>query len=114
MVIGNKALLNGAIGNLLANALKYGPRAHGEIRVAVERGGIGWIFEVDSPGRPIPARERTVIFEAWRRGYNERRAKGSGLGLAIVRRIVERHGGEVGVKPLEDRGGNRFYFTLPA
>ena len=39
--------------------------------------------------------------------------KGAGLGLAIVRRIVERHGGEVGVLPLNGRG-NRFYFTLPA
>jgi signal transduction histidine kinase len=113
MVIGDQALLCGAVGNLLANALKYGSRSNSEIRIRVERGTNGWVFTIDSHGRQIAARDRAVIFDAWRRGHNERRAKGAGLGLAIVRRIVERHGGEVGVLPLESRG-NRFYFTLPA
>ncbi len=97
----------------MANALKYGSRSNTEIRIGVTREGMGWTFTVDSHGRQIPARERTIIFDPWRRGHNERRAKGAGLGLAIVRRIVERHGGEVGVLPLNGRG-NRFYFTLPA
>jgi signal transduction histidine kinase len=113
MVVGDGALLNGAIGNLLANALKYGPRSNAEIRIAVERGDGGWVFSVDSPGRPLSERDRTVIFDPWRRGFNERRARGAGLGLAIVRRIVERHGGEVGVQSLNGHG-NRFFFTLPA
>jgi signal transduction histidine kinase len=113
MVDGNRALLNGAVGNLVANALKYGSRSNTEIRIGIARENGGWRFTVDTPGRQIPARERTVIFDPWRRGQNERRARGHGLGLAIVRRIVERHGGEVGVLPLNGRG-NRFYFTLPA
>jgi signal transduction histidine kinase len=112
VVLGNSALLNGAMGNLVANAIKYGPRSNAEIRVGAQRGGPGWVFEVDSPGRPIPERDLGHIFEAWQRGNNERRARGAGLGLAIVRRIVERHGGEVGVTPLGK--GNRFYFTVPA
>jgi signal transduction histidine kinase len=112
VVSGNKALLNGALGNLLVNALKYGPRDNGEIRIGAHQKAVNWIFEVDSPGRPIPSPERSAIFDTWRRGQGERRAKGAGLGLAIVRRIVERHGGEVGVLPLDGRG-NRFYFTLP-
>jgi len=114
VVNGNQALLNGAVGNLLANALKYGSRANTEIRIAVERRAGSWVFEFDSHGRAIAARDRTAIFDPWRRGHNERRAKGAGLGLTIVRRIVERHGGEVGVMPLNGRHGNRFYFTLPA
>jgi signal transduction histidine kinase len=113
IVSGNRALLRGAVGNLLANALKYGSRSNTEIRIGVANEGTGWIFSVDSHGRQIPARERSLIFDAWHRGQNERRANGAGLGLAIVRRIIERHGGEVGVMPLKGRG-NRFYFKLPA
>jgi signal transduction histidine kinase len=113
VVLGNRALLNGAVGNLIANAVNYGPRTNAEIRVAAEQRPSAWVFEVDSQGRPLPERDRQTIFDAWQRGQNERRAKGAGLGLAIVRRIIERHGGEVGVAPLNGRG-NRFYFTLPA
>jgi chemotaxis family two-component system sensor kinase Cph1 len=113
IVEGNPALLAGVFGNLLSNALKYGPRDGGDIHVSVTRSEAGWTFGVQSPGPPIPALERERIFQPWRRGREERRAKGAGLGLAIVRRIVERHGGEVGVTS-PNESTNRFFFTLPA
>jgi signal transduction histidine kinase len=112
VVEGNQALLTGVFGNLLSNALKYSARDGGDIEVSVSRSDAGWTFAVESPGPPIPGPERERLFEPWQRGRGERRAKGAGLGLAIVRRIVERHGGEVGVtSPGEN--GNRFFFTLP-
>jgi signal transduction histidine kinase len=112
VVEGNPALLMGVFGNLISNALKYGARKGGDIRVSVSRSDAGWTFAVQSPGPAIPPGERERIFEPWRRGRDERRAKGAGLGLAIVRRIVERHGGEVGVTS-PNEASNRFYFTLP-
>jgi signal transduction histidine kinase len=112
VVEGDAALLGGVFSNLLNNALKYGPRLGGDIRVSAVRGEAGWTFEVASRGPAIPEPERQRIFDPWRRGRDERRALGSGLGLAIVRRIVERHGGEVGVRS-PDGGGNFFFFTLP-
>jgi signal transduction histidine kinase len=113
VVAGNRALLNGAMGNLIANAVKYGPADGGDIQISARRSGNGWRFDIESSGRPIPARDRTRIFEPWERGKVARREGGKGLGLAIVRRIVERHGGEVGVTALRGRG-NCFYFTLPS
>jgi signal transduction histidine kinase len=113
IVEGDPALLSGVFGNLLANALKYGPRAGGDIHVSAERTEAGWTFAVQSPGPALPEETRERIFEAWERGPSERRARGSGLGLAIVRHIVERHGGEVGVRSANG-SGNRFFFTLPA
>jgi signal transduction histidine kinase len=54
-----------------------------------------------------------LSFEVPSPGTSRRRARG-GLGLVLVRRIVERHGGEVGVMS-PDNGTNRFFFfTLPA
>jgi signal transduction histidine kinase len=112
VVEGNSALLMGVFGNLISNALKYGAREGGDIQVSVDRTDAGWTFAVQSPGPAIPPPERDRIFEPWERGRDERRAKGAGLGLAIVRRIVERHGGEVGVCS-PNGASNRFYFTLP-
>ena len=113
VVEGDPAMLSGVFGNLLANALKYGPRRGSDIKVSVVRSEAGWTFGVQSPGPPIPEEVGHKLFEAWQRGPGERRTRGAGLGLAIVRHIVERHGGEVGVTS-NGESRNRFFFTLPS
>jgi signal transduction histidine kinase len=113
-VPGDEALLTGVFGNLLSNAIQYGPREGAEIKVSAARSEAGWTFSVESPGPAIDERDRQRIFEPWQRGWGERRSRGVGLGLAIVRQVVERHGGQVGVTSPENASANRFYFTLPA
>jgi signal transduction histidine kinase len=112
-VLGEQVLLGGVVSNLLINALKYSPRLGGAIRFSGERTDGICRFAVDSDGPPIPAAARLRIFDAYERGPGERRAAGAGLGLAICKRIVQRHGGDIGVT---DAGGagNRFHFSLPA
>ena len=112
-VQGDASLLNGLFTNLILNALKYSPRTGSEIVVDASREHRAWRVAVESEGPTIPPEDRQRIFEPFQRGRSERRARGAGLGLAICRRIVERHGGQIGVVP-GARGGNRFYFTLPA
>jgi signal transduction histidine kinase len=114
VVSGDPALLSGVFGNLLSNAIKHGPRAGGKIHVSATRSKAGWTFAVEGPGPAIPEDDRHRIFEPWHLGRGERRARGVGLGLAIVRRIVERHGGKVGVSTPAAETGNKFFFTLPA
>jgi signal transduction histidine kinase len=112
-VRGNEPLLNGLFTNLILNALKYSPRHGSEIRIEAAPERRAWRVAVESEGSTIPPDDRQRIFEPYQRGRGERRARGAGLGLTICRRIVERHGGQIGVAPAAG-GGNRFYFTLPA
>jgi signal transduction histidine kinase len=112
-VPGDESLLNGLFRNLILNALKYSPRHGSTIVVDASREQAKWRLAVESDGPTIPPDDRRRIFEPYQRGRGERRARGAGLGLAICRRIVERHGGQIGVVPGAG-GGNRFYFTLPS
>lgn len=113
VVFGEEPLLNGVFVNLIINALKYSPRQDGAIRVGVERELGQWRFIVSSEGPTIPQEDRERIFEPFHRSRQERRERGAGLGLAICRRIIERHGGTIGVTAANG-SGNSFYFTLPA
>jgi signal transduction histidine kinase len=112
VVQADPVLLGAVVNNLLLNALRYGPRFGGEVRVRSRRERAAWRISVTSQGPTIPVEDRARIFEPYFRGSHERRAAGAGLGLAICRSFVERHGGEIGVRPVRG-GGNRFHFTIP-
>jgi len=112
-VIGEPALLQAVFMNLVVNAVRYGPRDRMRLRVqATAQPPDLWRVAFLSNGPPIPRVDRERIFAPYQRGRHERRMRGAGLGLAISRRIVERHGGSIGVDA--DADGNRFWFTLPA
>jgi len=99
------------LGNLLRNGLKYLGNAEFRevvLRVRQRRGRV--IFEVEDTGPGIPASLGTRIFEPYFRGPNTS-APGIGLGLATVKRLVEAHGGSLGVRA-GARGGALFWFEL--
>jgi signal transduction histidine kinase len=70
---------------------------------------------VTDRGPGIPAEQRELVFEPFHQvDTSDSRARaGSGLGLAIARRIVERHGGVIGVESTEGRGST-FWFRIPS
>jgi signal transduction histidine kinase len=112
-VKGDKELLSAVFVNLLVNAIKFSPRQGASITVSASRTAGAWRIAVRSEGPTIPVEDRQRIFEPFNRARTERRVRGAGLGLTISRRVVERHGGRIGVTPARG-GGNVFYFTLPA
>ena len=113
VVEGDAAMLAAVVNNLLINALRYGPRENGEVRIEARRERDDWQISVTSQGATLSMHDRARIFEPYRRGTQERRVAGAGLGLSVCRSFVERHGGVIGVAPAA-AGGNRFHFTIPA
>ena len=107
-------LLRHVVDNLVGNALKYtrpGVPARVEVSARELRGGAVRIDVADN-GIGIPAAERGKVFDEFHRCATGGAHPGTGLGLAICRRIVEQHGGRIGVE--ENRGGgSRIWFTLP-
>ncbi|UQU68037.1 ATP-binding protein [Couchioplanes caeruleus] len=108
------AMLRHVLDNLLGNALKYVPPGRAaRIDVTAAPAEPGWTrIEVADRGIGIPADDKPAIFESFHRARTAAGYAGTGLGLAICRRIVERHGGTIGVAD-NPGGGTRFHFTLP-
>ena len=99
------------LGNLLRNGLKYlGNAEVREVSLRVRRRRGRVLFEVEDTGPGIPAALGQRIFEPYIRGPNTG-APGIGLGLATVKRLVESHGGSLGVRN-GARGGALFWFEL--
>lgn len=98
--------------NLVSNALKY-TRAGVDpvVTVTAHLHEDRWRIGVQDNGAGVPEADRERIFQLFTRVATE--VAGSGIGLATCKRIVEVHGGSIGVDPAPE-GGSRFWFELPA
>lgn len=113
LVYGNVGLIERALMNLVRNAIAHTPEGGavvvslagkpGEVRVEVADTGVG-----------ISAKDRERVFDRFyiADASRSKSRDGSGLGLAICKRIVELHGGAIGVDS-EEGVGSTFHFELP-
>jgi two-component system sensor histidine kinase KdpD len=98
--------------HLLENAAKYSP-AGSPIFLSSEIKNDCLITSVADRGAGIDELERSMIFDKFYRGQNQRyRVQGTGMGLAIVKAIVEAHQGQVEVAS-QPGHGSVFSFGLP-
>jgi signal transduction histidine kinase/DNA-binding response OmpR family regulator len=98
--------------NLLGNAIKFTPDG-GRIEIAAHLVEGQVRVEVRDNGPGIPPEEQKRIFEAfYRLRESGKKTEGTGLGLAITHRLVELHGGELGIESQLGQG-SCFYFSLP-
>ncbi len=112
VVRGDAAQLRSVLMNLVDNAAKFtddgrDPEIEVGFRVVAGRPRV----EVRDRGRGVPVDGRERIFAPFTR--LDKSVEGAGIGLATCRRIIEAHGGSVGVED-RDGGGSVFWFELPA
>jgi len=112
-VLGNKSWLEEVLINYISNAIKYGGTPP-EIKITTEMIQKNKVcYVVSDNGKGLSEEEITMLFKKFSR-LDTLRAEGNGLGLSIVKRIIEKLGGEVGVKSKNVPGdGCSFYFILP-
>ena len=112
-VQGDRNRLKQVLLNLMTNAIKYNkPRGKVILRLKQKRESL--LLSIEDTGRGIPEEALPHIFDRFYRvPYRESDAPGTGLGLAIAKRIVESHGGTIGVESQLDRGST-FIIRLPS
>jgi len=99
--------------NLLSNAIKFTPDG-GRISVEASRVNGEIALTVSDTGVGIASEDQLRVFEEFRQvGDIAARQPGTGLGLALCRRLVEAHGGRIGLESTVGVG-SRFTVYLPA
>jgi len=96
------------LANLLTNAVRHTPRG-GSIVLSAEATDRAVAFVVSDTGPGIAPDDLPFVFDRFAKSAD---SHGSGLGLAIARRLVEAHGGTIGVEATS-ASGTRIRVTLP-
>lgn len=106
-----------AIDNLISNAVKYSPLGGG-ITLSLAREGAEAVLRVADSGPGIAEADRARLFHPFQRlsATPTRGESSTGLGLYSAKRIVDLHGGRIGLERDpggEGPGGSTFFMALP-
>jgi len=110
----DRVLLRRVLDNYLDNAARYADAEAGPVEIKATVREKVLRVEVNDQGSGVAEEDVPRLFDPFFRtdSSRARRSGGVGLGLALCKRIVEAHGGEVGVG-LRPGGGMSFWMQLP-
>lgn len=98
--------------NLVGNALKF--TESGSVELSAHQDDNLLFVSIRDTGIGIPADKLEAIFEPFEQGEGsaERLYEGAGLGLSITKKLLDLHGGSIGLQSSPGKGST-FTFTLP-
>ena len=105
--------INQLLQNLIVNGIKY-RRQNTQPKIVITAKRIAQDtlrIEVRDNGIGIKEEFHADIFAMFRRLHSRKKYDGTGIGLAICKKIVEKHGGQIGVESKQGQGAT-FWFTL--
>jgi PAS domain S-box len=98
--------------NLIGNAIKFRKKdKRPKIHISAQKKNKEYVFSVSDNSIGMETEYTAKIFEIFKRLHSIGEYEGAGIGLAIVKRIIDRHGGQIWVRS-ELGKGSTFYFTI--
>ena len=99
--------------NLISNSVKYckkdvAPRIH----IACKEDEDSFCFWINDNGVGFDMQYYDKLFGVFQRLHDDNEFEGTGIGLALVKKIINRHKGEIWAES-EIGKGSTFYFSLP-
>jgi signal transduction histidine kinase len=98
--------------HLVSNALKFMDGKAPVITIGCEDDPERYRITIRDNGIGIAPEHHHRIFELFKRLHTRATYPGTGAGLTFVKRIVETHGGQIGVESKLGEGST-FFFTIP-
>ncbi len=113
LIVADEVHISNVLFNLIDNAIKYSS-SNPIIQISLEKLGNDLKIQIQDQGIGMAKEVLNSIFDPFYRvpTGNVHNVKGFGLGLSYVKKIVETHGGKVGVKS-KVGVGSTFEITLP-
>lgn len=110
---GDRKLLQIAIENLVANAIRFSPRGK-TIDIFIRKRIGKVVIAIKDRGYGIPENEKEFIFNKFYRASNvlNHDIEGTGLGLYVSKKIVDGLGGKI-IFDSEENQGSKFKIMLP-
>jgi signal transduction histidine kinase len=109
----DQGMIKQALINLVNNAIKYSSKkADPNIEIGFKDEDSNTIYYIKDNGVGFDMAYAGKLFGVFQRLHSQEEFEGTGVGLALVKRIIDKHNGEIWAEALENRGAT-FYFSLP-
>jgi signal transduction histidine kinase len=103
-VVADGAKLEQVLNNLIGNAVKFSPPGS-QVEVRIKHQPPHFLLEVADQGIGMTPEDQEKLFKPFQRGQKGTQGeKSTGLGMVIVKRIIEGHGGKIGVSSTPGQG----------
>jgi light-regulated signal transduction histidine kinase (bacteriophytochrome) len=112
VVTGTQSALYRLFLNLISNGIKFRKKDTApEVTLNIEELPEFWSFTLKDNGIGVAEKDQPKLFQAFQRLHRREEYPGTGLGLVTCKKIVETHGGKIGMTS-EAGEGTAFHFTL--
>jgi signal transduction histidine kinase len=110
----DKVLFKQAITNIISNAVKFSrDREVAKITVGCTKSLNEYIFYIKDNGVGFNMKYSSKLFHVFQRLHRKQEFEGTGIGLATIKKIIQKHGGNVWIEGILNEGAT-FYFTIPS
>lgn len=111
-VVADSALMHIVLSNLIGNAFKYSSKRETQIiNIGIKEIYGQTVYFIKDNGAGFDMANSDKLFNPFVRLHTYKEFQGTGVGLSTVKRIIERHGGDIWAESEPDKGAT-FYFTI--